>query len=41
MPKKIKTIELALHLYRNNLHLNNSYGEFFGKNLVALDKYEN
>jgi hypothetical protein len=40
MTKKIKNIELALRLYRNNLHLSNSYGEYFGKNLIALDKYE-
>jgi hypothetical protein len=39
MTKKIKTIQLALDLYSKNSHLANSYGEFFGKNLVALDKY--
>jgi len=40
MTRKIKTVELALDLYRRNLHLANSYGEFFGKNLIASDKYE-
>lgn len=39
MPNKIRTIELALELYKRNLHLNNSFGEFFGKNLIAEKKY--
>lgn len=39
MTKKIKTIAQALQLYSKNAHLVNSYGEYFGNNLIALDKH--
>ena len=37
----IRTVEEALRLYANNPALRNSFGESFGKGLIALNKFPN
>lgn len=35
----IRTVEQALKLYANNPALENSFGQSFGKNLIALNRF--
>ena len=39
MKGKILNTKVALQLYANNPHLTSSFGESFGKKLIAIDKY--
>ena len=41
MKGKIMTAKTALRLYVENPHLPNTFSKQFGKNLVALDDFEN